>query len=476
MQSNNANKRDANERSRAPPPVVNKRFEQLADEERGKQNQTEREPRRAPPPPLVTNSRFAAAAEADKDYNRDRDDNRMQDRGPPPVANSRFAAAAEADRDYNRDRNENRMDDRGPPPVANSRFAAAAEADRDYNRDRNDNKMEDLGPPPVANSRFAAAAEADRDYNRDRDDNNNRMDDRGPPPVANSRFMNAVAADQDYHDEKNARNERDNNRQNDDRYDDRYDDQRGNGGGGRYDGGGGRYDEQPRPQSYDEPQKSSVADLLKPKARPMEENILKVPTKDHSDNFLKAPSKVKPKPVAEKSKSAPSAPTPVKVVDDSDILAEFASGNKLGTDLQAWVESLPVVPSVERLVFHLLTETEKSTPDLECGWAESTKYGAALVSLVEDDLLKQKEILFAVQKYSQSLGMPKLDDEYVVQAMFRAMYKFDLADDETFTLWKEDESPEHEAGKLKAVIQTVDWFNWLEEEDDDEEDYEEEEE
>jgi len=338
--------------------------------------------------------------------------------------------------------------------------------------------MDDRGPPPVANSRFAAAAEADRDYNRDRNDNNNRMDDRGPPPVANSRFMNAVAADQDYHDEKNARNERDNNRQNDDRYDDRYDDQRGNGGGGRYDGGGGggRYDEQPRPQSYDEPQKSSVADLLKPKARPMEENILKVPTKDHSDNFLKAPSKVKPKPVAEKSKTAPSAPTPVKVVDDSDILAEFASGNKLGTDLQAWVESLPVVPSVERLVFHLLTETEKSTPDLECGWAESAKYGAALVSLVEDDLLKQKEILFAVQKYSQSLGMPKLDDEYVVQAMFRAMYKFDLADDETFTLWKEDESPEHEAGKLKAVIQTVDWFNWLEEEDDDEEDYEEEEE
>jgi hypothetical protein len=372
------------------------------------------------------------------------------------------------------------MDDRGPPPVANSRFAAAAEADRDYNRDRNENRMDDRGPPPVANSRFAAAAEADRDYNRDRDDNNNRMDDRGPPPVANSRFMNAVAADQDYHDEKNARNERDNNRQNDDRYDDRYDDQRGNGGGGgRYDGGGGgggRYDEPPRHQSYDEPQKSSVADLLKPKARPMEENILKVPTKDHSDNFLKAPSKVKPKPVAEKNKTAPSAPAPVKVVDDSDILAEFASGNKLGTDLQAWVESLPVVPSVERLVFHLLTETEKSTPDLECGWAESAKYGAALVSLVEDDLLKQKEILFAVQKYSQSLGMPKLDDEYVVQAMFRAMYKFDLADDETFTLWKEDESPEHEAGKLKAVIQTVDWFNWLEEEDDDEEDYEEEEE
>jgi hypothetical protein len=42
-------------------------------------------------------------------------------------------------------------------------------------------------------------------------------------------------------------------------------------------------------------------------------------------------------------------------------------------------------------------------------------------------------------------------------------------------MWKEDESPEHEAGKLNAVIQTVDWFNWLEEDDDDDDDEEEEE-
>ena len=57
--------------------------------------------------------------------------------------------------------------------------------------------------------------------------------------------------------------------------------------------------------------------------------------------------------------------------------------------------------------------------------------------------------------------------------MFRAMYKYDLADDETFALWKEDESPEHEKGKMKTIIRGVDWFNWLEEEDE-EDDYEEE--
>lgn len=60
--------------------------------------------------------------------------------------------------------------------------------------------------------------------------------------------------------------------------------------------------------------------------------------------------------------------------------------------------------------------------------------------------------------------------------MFRSMYKHDLALDDAFEAWKEDESEAHEEGKGKAIIQTMDWFNWLEEDEDedDEEDYEEE--
>jgi len=117
-----------------------------------------------------------------------------------------------------------------------------------------------------------------------------------------------------------------------------------------------------------------------------------------------------------------------------------------------------------------LEENEKLTPDISCAWAEPSKYGAALVSLVEDDLLKQVDVLFAIQKYCNKIGMPKLNDEYVIQAMFRSMYKYDLASDEAFEIWKEDESEEHEAGKVNAVIQTVDWFNWLEQDEEEEED------
>jgi hypothetical protein len=211
--------------------------------------------------------------------------------------------------------------------------------------------------------------------------------------------------------------------------------------------------------------------LLKPKVPTVEDNILKVPTKQHADNVLKAPSK------KEEVQSKPT-PKPVvdiaKAVDDSAVIAEFISGNRLGEELKSWCAE-QVIPSVEKLVNTLLHEKEKLNPDVECAWAGPSKYGAALVSLSEDDLLKQMDVLFAIQKYCDKLGFPKLNDEYVIQAMFRSMYKFDLATDDAFAMWKEDESTKHEKGKLNAVIQTVDWFNWLDEEDDDdEEEYEEE--
>jgi hypothetical protein len=227
-----------------------------------------------------------------------------------------------------------------------------------------------------------------------------------------------------------------------------------------------------------------VADLLKPKARPMEENILKVPSKLHADNILKPPSKehadnvlVPPKKETKAPVSAPTpapAPAPV-VIDDTAVINEFCSGNRLGDDLKAWLAD-QIVPNVKSLLVTFLQETEKLNPDITCAWAKPEKYGAALVSLVEDDLLKQMDVLFAIQKYCDKLGMPKLDGEYVIQAMFRSMYQFDLASDEAFEMWKEDESDENSAGKVNAVIQTIDWFNWLDEDDDGEDEEEEEDE
>lgn len=402
--------RERNQDRRAPPPQVqNSRFAAAAEADR---------------PPEVQHSRFAAAANADRSL-----DHRNDNMGPPPVPqNSRFAAAAEMDR---------------PPEVQNSRFAAAAEEDRSY-RD-----AMSRGPPPqVANSRFAAAAaEADME----RGDRRCGYRDDGPPPMpTNSRFAAAIDADEDYVPAERRR--MDDRERMDDRGGDRFDDRggydrddrgfggsrggydrdrgddrygsRGGGGGGRYGDdrrGGyenrGGYDDERRGGGYDERPSRRVDDILKPSAPVPSDNILDVPTAapEHMDNVLKAPTKTKAEKEAEAAKKAAEEEAAAKAAAaeaaaeerakasqvEGDILAEFVSGNKQGEELKAWCdEQGTLLPPVERLVFHMLTETEKKNPDPNCAWAEPEKYGAALLSRVEDDLYGQMQVLWAIQKVS----------------------------------------------------------------------------
>lgn len=441
------------------------------------------------------NSRFAAAADADRSYSK------AADHGPPPVANSRFAAAAEADRSYTR------PDDRGPPPVANSRFAAAAEADRssiNHNREAYD------GPPPVANSRFAAAAEADGRSAFTRDD-------RGPPPVANSRFAAAAALAEgekmEFEDRRREResfyNRDDQNRgaipqnsrfaaaaaadsdytdrgtreQSGARFGDRGDDNyRHSGQGERSRGGrppvfGNRHDpefDEPPPP----PQTTRVDELLKPKkqddlhvvppSKEHEANILKIPDKAlkrEEETFFAPPPKKAEKPTAPIEEKAPKVHV-VSAESIDSLLTDFASGEKLGDELKEWCASHKPLPPIEKLLYHMLKTREKLNPDPNCGWAEPSNYGAALLYLIEENLYNQMQILWAIQLYCETLGFPKVDGESVVQSMFRAMYKYDLAEADAFIEWKEDESDAHEKGKMTAIIQTIDWFNWLEADDD----------
>ena len=371
--------------------------------------------------------------------------------------------------------------------------------------------------------------------NDDRGQGGNRFGrDQGPPMVQNSRFAAAVQGDEDYVPAE-VRNQRNNERKMEDSGEGgRFGGQQEDGGrfgqqqdgGGRFGrpsygdrqqrGGGGRIsakDENYRPPSgpswkkeaeqEEDPfpplNKGNVASILAPKARddkvlPPVEAPLTLPGEDEAaakariekkkqeDEERKAAEKAAAEEAAriaaeEAAKAAEEAAKAAAV--ESQLLDEFVSGNKLGEDLQSWcTEQGTVLPTVEKLVFHLLSEKEQKNPDPECAWAEPDKFGAALAPLVEDDADGQMQVLWAIQKYCDTQGFPKINDEYLVQAMFRAMYKYDLAEPGAFDLWKEDESEENSQGKMKAVIQTMDWFTWLEEDDDEseEEEYEEEEE
>jgi hypothetical protein len=489
---------------RGPPPVTNSRFAAAAEADRGSSsNNTEdrvggnssysnNNEDRGPPP--VLNSRFAAAVEADRssrtDYN--------NDRGPPPVTNSRFAAAAEADggRGNYGDRDRDRDRDRGPPPVTNSRFAAAAEADRSpsYNNDRERggsssyHNDRDRGPPPVLNTRFAAAAEADRDYTRsdrpsrdnDRprynDDNRDRPrfpDNRGPPPMATGRFANAAAMSQE------------DDREREERRRERY------GSRDRFDGARSRFDpryvEEPEPEVDNSRmeellqrtmKKKEEETVLEPKSKEHEANMFQIPVKalvKEEDDFLSYRKKVKEEQqaaepaVVEKPKEEKVSIAEVSADTTEEVMRAFVHGGLLGNDLKAWCDGKRLVlPTVEKLIKYFLVEHEKLNPDPDCAWAERDQYGAALVSIVDDDMFKQMQVLWAIQEYCDGLGFPSYNDESVVQSMFRSMYKYDLAEGQAFDAWKEDESETHEKGKMTAVMQTVDWFNWLEDDDDNE--------
>jgi F0F1-type ATP synthase assembly protein I len=189
----------------------------------------------------------------------------------------------------------------------------------------------------------------------------------------------------------------------------------------------------------------------------------------------KAAEEAEEQAAAEKKEAAEKAARAAAL--ESKLLNEFISGNKLGGELRQWcADQGAVLPTVGKLIFYLLAEKEQKNPDPECAWAGPDKYGDALSSLVEDKAKEQMQVLWAIQKYCNTQGFPKINDEYLVQAMFRAMYKHDLTEPDAFELWKEDESEENSQGKVKAVIQTMDWFTWLEEDEDEEEEEEEEEE
>ena len=485
------------------------------------------------PPQPVVSSRFAAAIEDHRSYRDRNDNvaSGAGDGGGPPLmpTNSRFAAAA-ADYETERATRDMERAERGAPPpmVANSRFAAAA-ADNEREREVRDRERSDRFGRPGDDRAGGGSDRFGRGDDRGGEERFGRND--GPPPMQNSRFAAAVQGDEDYVPAE-VRNQRRMEREEqgqgrfgqqeggggrfggdqDDGGDGRSRFGGGERGGGRYgdrDRGQGRYgrggddevvdlptgprwkqEEEDRSTFPTTDKSSRVADILAPK-KPREEVVLPpveapltLPGEDEAAakaRIEKKKREAEEKAAAERKaaedeaakRAAADAEAAEKAAKaaalESKLLNEFISGNKLGEELQQWcADQGDLLPTVEKLIFHLLSEN-KDSPDPECSWASPEKYGTALLSLVEDKANEQMQVLWAIQKYCDSISFPKVDDEYLIQSMFRAMYKYDLTEPGAFDLWKDDESVENSQGKTKAVIQTMDWFAWLEEDDDDDE-------
>jgi len=155
-------------------------------------------------------------------------------------------------------------------------------------------------------------------------------------------------------------------------------------------------------------------------------------------------------------------PKKARRADDNSIVDQFSSGNVLGADLALWCKRRKAtLPSVEKLTLSILQKYGMKNMN-DCSWAKPSEYGKALHELTKDDITKQVEILWAIQEYCSILGFPKTKSggEFLIDELFKCMYEFCLVSPNAFFAWSNDNTS-RPIGKTSAVVQTLEWFQWL---------------
>ena len=155
------------------------------------------------------------------------------------------------------------------------------------------------------------------------------------------------------------------------------------------------------------------------------------------------------------------------------LLKQFSSGKILGNALAKWCKNMkPVLPSVEELVGTLLEAHRKDNLTGDCPWAEANQFGKAIHVMTRDNEKRQVEILWAIQKFCFNLGFPTIASpsgnkgDFLIDNMFKSMYEYCLVSPKAFFMWSNDNTS-RTIGKTAAVVQSMEWFQWLSEEEHD---------
>ena len=83
-----------------------------------------------------------------------------------------------------------------------------------------------------------------------------------------------------------------------------------------------------------------------------------------------------------------------------------------------------------------------------------------------------KEYMSPALPQEYGMGFPKAADgkEYVAQQWFKALYAFDVIEEDAFEAWRDEDDDEERPGKIKLLTQTTEWFAWLEQAEEEDED------
>jgi hypothetical protein len=175
----------------------------------------------------------------------------------------------------------------------------------------------------------------------------------------------------------------------------------------------------------------------------------------------------------EKANSALEAAKEAATIATKAATEAFITGLK-GAALVTHIEGMEIKPSGAALTAVVLSNLEDP---LSLKWCTKTEFGLAVKTMLGGDLKLQMETLHALQFHAHNLKFPKIMVKEkkcsLIEMLFKHMYSHDIVDTEGFQMWAEDD--DESKGKIDAIVQTTNFFQFLIEEEEGEGDYEEEE-
>lgn len=148
------------------------------------------------------------------------------------------------------------------------------------------------------------------------------------------------------------------------------------------------------------------------------------------------------------------------------MLSSGKKGAELLEAIKAAGDDAPTGSALLREVLAGLSPEQAASLD----WLNGKQYGGVIKNLLKGKSSEQKEAVFVVQAYCDSKGYPKVEGDPLIQSLFHAMFDKSLVDEDALLGWRDDD---REVGnKRRALVQTTQFFTWLEEEEDEEEEEE----
>jgi hypothetical protein len=156
---------------------------------------------------------------------------------------------------------------------------------------------------------------------------------------------------------------------------------------------------------------------------------------------------------------------------ETTLVNSLISSSKRGEALQQRIKSLDKKPPARKFIMAILTFSPQNGA---CEWADPDNFGKALGVICRSTASQVEGIRAVVEFCSQRKFPPSSEtNEPLVLELFKNLYDKEIFEEDAYMAWKND-SEDQSPGKAKALLQTADFFQWLEtcgdeEEDDDEE-------